>query len=97
MNPNGKNIVEALTNSKLFLDYHRAYGDMTGLPLALRPLESWQLPYHGRQNENAYCAINLAALHRKASPRMVGRAGLWTISNRRAILQDTPTYPRNCH
>ncbi|MBK9137433.1 MAG: helix-turn-helix domain-containing protein [Verrucomicrobia bacterium] len=57
MNTNGKSIVEALTNSKLFLDYHRAFGDMTGLPLALRPLESWQLPYHGRRNENAYCAM----------------------------------------
>jgi AraC-like DNA-binding protein len=60
MNSNGKNIVEALTNSKLFLDFHRAYGDMTGLPLALRPLESWQLPYHGRRNENAYCALMAA-------------------------------------
>lgn len=57
MNSNGKNIVDALTNSKLFLDYNRAYGDMTGLPLTLRPLESWQLPYHGRRNENKYCAL----------------------------------------
>lgn len=57
MNSNGKNLVEALSNSKIYLDYARAFNDMTGLPLTLRPVESWQLPYHGRRNENAYCAL----------------------------------------
>jgi AraC-like DNA-binding protein/ligand-binding sensor protein len=57
MNSNGKNLVEALSSSKVLLDYTRAYNDLTGLPLILRPIESWQLPYHGRRNENAYCAL----------------------------------------
>ncbi len=54
---NGKNIIDALTSSKLYQDYCRAFNDITGLPLTLRPVESWQLPYHGKRNENAYCAM----------------------------------------
>jgi AraC-like DNA-binding protein/ligand-binding sensor protein len=57
MNSNGKNVVEALSNSKLYQDYSRAFSDITGLPVTLRPVESWQLPYHGRRNENGYCAL----------------------------------------
>lgn len=57
MNSNGKNLVEALTSSKIYLDYARAFNDITGLPLTLRPVESWQLPYHGRRNENVYCSL----------------------------------------
>jgi AraC-like DNA-binding protein len=57
MTSNGKSIVEALGSSKLYQDYCRAFNDLTGLPLTLRPVESWQLPYHGKRNENAYCAM----------------------------------------
>jgi len=57
VNSNGKNIVDALGSSKLYLDYARAFNEMTGLPLTLRPIESWQLPYHGRRNESPYCAL----------------------------------------
>jgi AraC-like DNA-binding protein len=57
MHTNGKSVVEALTNSRIFLDYSQAFGDMTGLPVTLRPVDSWQLPYHGRPNENPYCAL----------------------------------------
>lgn len=57
MNSNGKNLIEALGSSKIYLDYARAFNDITGLPLTLRPVESWQLPYHGRRNENAFCAL----------------------------------------
>ena len=57
MNPNGKSMIETLAASKLYQDYCRAFNDVTGLPLTLRPIESWQLPYHGKRNENAYCAM----------------------------------------
>lgn len=30
---------------------------MTGLPIALRPVESWQMPLHGKRKENAFCHI----------------------------------------
>lgn len=57
MSSNGRNLVEALASSKVLLDFTRAFNDLTGLPLILRPIESWQLPYHGRRNENPYCAL----------------------------------------
>lgn len=53
----GSNLIEALAASKLYQEYCRAFNDLTGLPLTLRPVESWQLPYHGKRNENAYCAL----------------------------------------
>jgi AraC-like DNA-binding protein len=58
MNTNpGKSMIDALAASKLYQDYCRAFNDLTGLPLTLRPVESWQLPYRGKRNENAYCAM----------------------------------------
>jgi len=52
-----RSLIEALLNSKVFQDYERAFTDATGLPVALRPVESWQLPFHGRRNEGPFCAI----------------------------------------
>jgi AraC-like DNA-binding protein/ligand-binding sensor protein len=49
--------LEALISSKLFQDYERAFTEATGLPVALRPVESWQLPHHGKQNEGPLCAM----------------------------------------
>ena len=50
-------LVDALTNSRVYRDYERAFSDMTGLPVALQPVETWQLPHHGKRNENAFCAL----------------------------------------
>jgi len=53
----GRGLIEALSNSKVFQDYERAFTEATGLPVALRPVESWQLPHHGHRNENPFCAL----------------------------------------
>lgn len=50
-------LVNTLGNSNLFLDYERAFCEATGLPMALRPVDSWQLPYRCKRNENSFCAI----------------------------------------
>lgn len=50
-------MIETLSNSPMFQEYERAYIEATGLPIALRPLESWQLPFHGKRKENSWCAI----------------------------------------
>jgi AraC-like DNA-binding protein/ligand-binding sensor protein len=50
-------LIEALAGSRIYQDYERAFSDTTGLPVALRPVESWQLPHHGKRNENPFCAI----------------------------------------
>jgi AraC-like DNA-binding protein len=51
------NLAEALANSKIYQDYERAFSETTGLPVALRPVETWQLPHHGRRKENPFCAL----------------------------------------
>ena len=52
-----KQLIEALLRSRLFRDYESVFTRATGLPLALRPLEYWQLAHHGKKQENAFCAM----------------------------------------
>jgi AraC-like DNA-binding protein len=56
-NGNSRALVEAMVNSKIYQDYERAFSEATGLPVALRPVESWQLPHHGKRNENPFCLM----------------------------------------
>ncbi len=50
-------LIEALIGSKIYQDYERAFSEATGLPVALRSVESWQLPHHGKRFENPFCAM----------------------------------------
>ena len=52
-----KHLVEMLLRSRLFRDYENVFTKATGLPLALRPLEYWQLEHHQKTNENPFCAL----------------------------------------
>jgi len=52
-----KDLVNTLAHSKIYQDYERAFTDATGLPVSLRPVESWQLPHRGKKSENPFCAI----------------------------------------
>jgi len=54
-----RGLIEVLSNSKIFQDYERAFTEATGLPVALRAVESWQLPHHGHRNESPFCALVL--------------------------------------
>src|SRR5690242_6730482 len=56
MNAND-NVVEKLTASTVYQDYEKAFGEATGLPMSLRPVESWQLPFRGKRNENPFCCL----------------------------------------
>ncbi len=56
MNANGQ-LLEALTQSEFFQEYERAYTEATGLPVALRPVETWQIPLHGKRKESPWCAL----------------------------------------
>lgn len=57
MRNNHQYVIELLTESEIYRDYERAFTETTGLPVALRPVDFWQLPHHGRKNENAFCAL----------------------------------------
>ena len=50
-------IVDQLTRSELYRDYEHAFQEATGLPLALRPVESFDLPHQDSPNENPFCAL----------------------------------------
>ena len=56
MNDNAQ-LIETMTKSEIYKDYERAYTEATGLPVALRPLQTWQLPFHGKRKENPFCAL----------------------------------------
>jgi AraC-like DNA-binding protein/ligand-binding sensor protein len=57
-NGNGNRaLVDALVNSRIYRDYERSFGNLTGLPIALQPVETWQLPHHGKRNENPLCSL----------------------------------------
>ena len=50
-------LISALVNSKIYREYEQAFTDLTGLPVALQPVETWQLPHHGKRNENPFCVL----------------------------------------
>lgn len=54
---NDKKLLEALAQSKIYRQYERTFTEATGLPLALRPVEFFGLPFHGKKNENGFCAF----------------------------------------
>ena len=56
MNANA-NLLKTLTASQMYQDYQRAFTEATGMPVALRPIEAWQLPLHRKPRENRFCAV----------------------------------------
>ena len=52
-----KQFVEKLTRSAIYRDYVRAFSTVTGMPLALRPIERWQPALRGAPNENPFCEL----------------------------------------
>lgn len=54
---NEKHALEQLARSEIFRDYERSFSEATGMPLALRPVESWNLARHGTRRGNSFCAM----------------------------------------
>src|SRR6266699_2653453 len=52
-----KLLIDMLRRSRLFRDYESVFAKATGLPLALRPLDYWQLEHLGKKQENLFCAL----------------------------------------
>jgi AraC-like DNA-binding protein len=52
-----KQLSDMLRRSRLFRDYESVFTKATGLPLALRPLDYWQLEHQGKKQENLFCAL----------------------------------------
>lgn len=50
-------IIDQLAQSAIYRDYQRSFSEATGMPLAMRPVECWQLAHHGQKRENDLCAM----------------------------------------
>ncbi len=62
MKANGQ-LIENLARSEMYQCFERAYTETTGLPLALRPLETWQMPLHSKRKENPFCNLMTDTSH----------------------------------
>lgn len=52
-----KELLRKLAASALFRDYQDAFTTATGLPLALRAVDDWQLAHAGDRHQNPFCAL----------------------------------------
>jgi AraC-like DNA-binding protein/ligand-binding sensor protein len=52
-----RELIDTLRRSKLFRSYEQVFSEATGLPLALRPVDYWQLEHQGKKNANSFCAL----------------------------------------
>ncbi len=56
-----RSVVSHLQRSEIFRDYVKAYETTTGLPLALRPVGTFQSPIHQSKQLNPFCALMAAS------------------------------------
>ena len=52
-----RDLIDTLRRSKLFRSYEQTFSEATGLPLAVRPVDYWQLEHQGKKHENPFCAL----------------------------------------
>lgn len=58
-----RELVKQLKESQIFRDYETAFRETTGLPIALRAIEAFDLPHHGDPNESPFCALMSSTNH----------------------------------
>ncbi len=56
-------MAQRLSRSETFKEYEKAFGEATGLPLALRPVEVWNLSMAGKPRENRFCGLMATCNH----------------------------------
>src|SRR5215831_13509662 len=52
-----KQVIDMLRRSRLFRDYEGVFTKATGLALAIRPVDYWQLEHQGKKHQNPFCAF----------------------------------------
>jgi AraC-like DNA-binding protein/ligand-binding sensor protein len=50
-------LLKAIVNSSIFKEFEHAFTEATGLPVALRPVESFQLSFHNGKNQGPFCTL----------------------------------------
>ena len=56
-------LVAQLKRSQVYRDYEKAFRETTGLPLALRPIEAFDLPHREDPKQNPFCALLAGSNH----------------------------------
>ena len=49
--------VKRLTDTKIYADYEKAFSEASGLPLSIRPVESFQFTMSGKPKGNPFCSL----------------------------------------
>lgn len=52
-----RSLVAQLKRSRIYRDYEQAFRETTGLPLALRAIEAFDLPHHDDPKQSPFCAL----------------------------------------
>jgi AraC-like DNA-binding protein/ligand-binding sensor protein len=52
-----RSLVAQLKRSRIYRDYEQAFRETTGLPIALRPIEAFDLPHQGDPKGSPFCAL----------------------------------------
>jgi AraC-like DNA-binding protein/ligand-binding sensor protein len=52
-----RQLIDTLRRSKLFRSYEQVFSEATGLALALRAADYWQLEHDGKKHQNRFCAM----------------------------------------
>lgn len=55
--PSVQAVIQQIRDSKLFTEFHQAFSDLTGLPLALYPRDHVQAPFRTCSHTNPFCSI----------------------------------------
>jgi AraC-like DNA-binding protein len=56
-------LVAHLKRSDIYRDYERAFREATGMPIALRPIQAFDLPHHDDPKEAPFCALMAKSNH----------------------------------
>ncbi|MCB1124643.1 MAG: helix-turn-helix domain-containing protein [Verrucomicrobiae bacterium] len=52
-----RSLSRKLSETQIFKDYEKAFSEASGLPLAIRPIQSFQMAMQGKTRQNPFCAI----------------------------------------
>ena len=52
-----RSLSKKLSETQIYRDYEKAFSEASGLPLAIRPIQSFQMAMQGKRNQNPFCAI----------------------------------------
>ncbi len=58
-----RTLVAQLKRSQVYRDYERAFRETTGLPIALRPIEAFDLPHQNDPKQSPFCALMTQSNH----------------------------------